>query len=162
MKLEWCLTASFSRGPKPDFRTMHPADASLASCESHQAVTALTQTRLIFSFAFLLIHGFNLHVSNCSASQGRAEVQDRLLRQQKQGRALGVWQGGEVAAGLRSVWRSLEFAPQTELTASTDFISSLLQSRARGITWPKETCWGDPTWEEKPSSPPPGLDQIAL
>lgn len=31
MKFEWCLTASFSRGPKPDFRTMHPADTSLAS-----------------------------------------------------------------------------------------------------------------------------------
>lgn len=36
--------------------TLPTADTSPASCESCQALTALTQTRLIFSFTCLLIH----------------------------------------------------------------------------------------------------------
>lgn len=53
--VEWCLSALEQRH-KPSCWTMHTADTSPASCESCQAVTALTQTRLIFSFTFLLIH----------------------------------------------------------------------------------------------------------
>lgn len=86
-KCEWSPTVSFSRRPKPNCWTMHPADTSLPSYESCQAVTALMHTRLIFSFTFLFIHRFNLHVGNHSASQGMAEDQERLLQQQEQGRA---------------------------------------------------------------------------
>lgn len=78
---------SFGRGPQPNCWTVHPADMSLPSYESRQVVTALTQTRLIFSFTFLFIHRFNLHVGNCSASQGTAEDEERLPQQQEQGRA---------------------------------------------------------------------------
>lgn len=110
MKFEWCFTMSFSRGPKPKYWTMHPADTSLASYESCQAVTAFKQTRLIFSFAFSFIHRFNLHVSNCSASQRTKDLlwakdQDSLLWQQKQGRASAMGQRGESAAGLSSARR---------------------------------------------------------